>query len=272
MTLSLLALGCNQGDCASNLDSAVQKIDDLQHCRVLKTSSFLGTKPVGNVEGQFLNGALLVDTKLSSSEWMTALLEIEEEAGRDRQQSQQNRPLDLDILLFGQQVIDSEHLTVPHSRMSFRRFVLQPAHEIAPDLLHPIINCTIAELWNCVRLQRNVIAVLADPFDPNQETVVTDKHDSTTRHWLDATDQRTALRAIRQHIWQDDHWFVVVAKDFAQLNFLRGCIKLLIHSQNPTDATMTYRGPQWCLPKDQFSNMSLLKIKIETAIASLSGR
>jgi 2-amino-4-hydroxy-6-hydroxymethyldihydropteridine diphosphokinase len=115
---------------------------------VLATSRWRGTKPVGGPAGQseFLNGAALLGTSLTPQQLHAVLQQVEAAAGRTRESRWAPRTLDLDLLIYDDLVIDTPDLTLPHPRMSFRRFVLEPAAEIAPDVRHPTIGWTIQEL------------------------------------------------------------------------------------------------------------------------------
>jgi 2-amino-4-hydroxy-6-hydroxymethyldihydropteridine diphosphokinase len=94
----------------------------------------------------FLNCVVALETSKTPPQLMNAILRIEEEMGRKRVQKKGPRSIDIDILLFGDAVIDSEGLTIPHPAMHQRRFVLEPLAELAPDLRHPALNKTIREL------------------------------------------------------------------------------------------------------------------------------
>jgi 2-amino-4-hydroxy-6-hydroxymethyldihydropteridine diphosphokinase len=140
-----IALGSNVGDRESHLAFAVDRLRGLlTHLRV---SSFHDTIPVG-VEPQptFLNGAVVGETSLSARALLEALLAIERERGRQRPHEGAPRTLDLDLILFGEEVIDGPGLRVPHPRFRERLFVLEPLAEVAPDWVDPETGTTVAEL------------------------------------------------------------------------------------------------------------------------------
>lgn len=142
-----IALGSNMGDKKKYLDDAVEHLNDHKCCKVEKVSSYLVTKPYGNVEqDDFLNGCLCLKTILSCEELLDVLHEIELLAHRERIIHWGPRTLDLDILLFDDDIIDQEDLIVPHIEMHKRSFVLKPLCEIAPYKRHPILLKTIKEL------------------------------------------------------------------------------------------------------------------------------
>ena len=130
------------------LARAVELLGRLPQTRLVACSSYLPTAPVGGPPGQgeFLNAAATVETGLSAAQLHRALLEIEAQLGRQREQHWAARTLDLDLLLYDDLVLRTNDLTVPHPAMAYRRFVLEPAVEIAANWTHPIIGWTIAEL------------------------------------------------------------------------------------------------------------------------------
>jgi len=142
-----IALGSNLGDRAATLQSAIQQLWQLG--TVTAVSSFYETDPVGYLDQpQFLNAAALLETTLPPLELLESLLAIERAFGRHRSATVPKGPrtLDLDLLLYGDQVLDTPTLTLPHPAMHERRFVLAPLAEIAPHLRHPVLRRTMREL------------------------------------------------------------------------------------------------------------------------------
>lgn len=128
-----------------NLLEAVARIRRLGE--VVAVSSFYDTAPVGYVDQpRFLNGALLLETTLQPVALLHELLAIERAMGRVRTASKGPRVIDLDLLLYGPVVMETEELTLPHPEMAGRRFVLEPLAEIAPEMVHPVLGLTVTEM------------------------------------------------------------------------------------------------------------------------------
>ncbi len=143
-----IGIGSNLGDPYKNCIKAVEAIKDDPFCSLKAISPFYRTEPVG-VEGQnwFINAVLCINTRLSPSELIEALLEIEKRMGRTRSGARwESRIIDLDILLFGNEIINDKNLTIPHPRMHIRRFVMAPMADIAPELIHPVLGKSMSEI------------------------------------------------------------------------------------------------------------------------------
>lgn len=147
-TEAYIALGSNLGDRELNLLRAVAEIGRLPECRVTALSSFYETTPVGNVKQEhFYNAVLKLSTGLPPRILLTHLLRIETDCfKRTRTVFHGPRRMDLDLLLYGTEVISEENLIVPHPRLTERRFVLQPLCEIAPQLAHPVSGIAFEKL------------------------------------------------------------------------------------------------------------------------------
>src|SRR5208282_3305360 len=144
-SLAYLSLGSNVGDRATQLRSAVARLETSG--RVVAVSSVYETEPVEFTEQPwFLNCAIALETSLAPQQLMSAILDTEQQMGRVRRHSKGPRPIDIDILLFGNEIMDSQELTIPHTAIYQRRFVLEPMAEIAPEVVHPILEKTIREL------------------------------------------------------------------------------------------------------------------------------
>lgn len=144
-----LSLGSNLGDRAANLRTAIQNLQELG--QVTTTSSFYETEPVDVKEQPwFLNCAVKLETELMPKQLLKAVLALEERMGRRRKQAKGPRTIDIDILLFGNSIIESKELVVPHPRMHERRFVLEPMAEIAGDVRHPGLKKSMRELRDAI--------------------------------------------------------------------------------------------------------------------------
>ena len=141
-----IALGSNVGDRRAHLDFAVARLGPL--LAHLKVSRYYETEPIGIVGPQtpFLNAAAVGATTLTARQLLDALMAIEEARGRVRPHANAPRTLDLDLIVFGDAVIDEAALVVPHPRFRDRRFVLEPLAEIAPDLRDPVTGLSVARL------------------------------------------------------------------------------------------------------------------------------
>jgi len=141
-----LGLGSNLGNREKNLENAITEI--AKFATISKRSSIIETEPVGyRDQGMFLNMALEIFTPLSPLELIFRLQEIEHKMGRVREIKDGPRTIDLDILIYNQEVLRQKNLEIPHPRMSERMFVLSPLNEIAPELKHPTLNQTIKQLY-----------------------------------------------------------------------------------------------------------------------------
>lgn len=142
-----LGLGSNLGDKQAYLEQAVNALGEAKGCRVAKVSSYLVTEPYGGVEqDDFLNACLALDTLLSPQELLEQLHVIEQAAHRERLIHWGPRTLDLDILLYDDEILETEDLIIPHVEMHKREFVLKPLSEIAPYKRHPVYQKTVTEL------------------------------------------------------------------------------------------------------------------------------
>ncbi len=142
-----LALGSNLGDRAANLDFAVRRLKQARGIKNVVESERLDTEPYGGVaKGMFVNSAVMLDTYLTPQELLKIAMQIESDCGRVRVEHWGDRTLDIDILLYDDEVISSPTLIIPHPEMHLRRFVLEPLSAIAPYALHPLLNKRVSEL------------------------------------------------------------------------------------------------------------------------------
>lgn len=147
MSRAYLSLGANMGDRKDSLDEAHRRLNDSPGISVIKVSAYYETDPVGGPpQEKFLNAAMEIETTLSPEALLKRCLEVEAAMGRRRGVHWGPRVIDIDILIYDGQVIDSPTLKVPHPMMHLRRFVLEPLVELAPGLLHPPSGRTVSQL------------------------------------------------------------------------------------------------------------------------------
>lgn len=152
--IAYIGLGSNLGDRKGHLLSALGLLSETDGVRVVRTSAFFENPAVGGPPDSppFLNAVAQIETTLGSHALLQRLLELEQALGRDRRTKWAPRTIDLDILLFDNQIISSDELVVPHPLMHEREFVLRPLAEIAPDAVHPVLQMTVRGLLD--NLQR----------------------------------------------------------------------------------------------------------------------
>ncbi len=145
MVTVYLGLGSNLGERQENLDKVLDYLS--QRLKIIGVSSVYNTEPVGNPQQpRFLNMVCCVRTMLKPGELLILAKGIERKMGRQPGRPNSPRPIDIDILLYGSEVINSPDLVIPHPRLSRRAFVLVPLAELAPDLVHPQNKKSVKEL------------------------------------------------------------------------------------------------------------------------------
>ena len=161
MANCLIGLGSNLGDRGATLQRAVEQLRAIPKTQFLAASSFRETKPAGGSQAQavYLNAAATIETSLSPQQLLAELQRIENELGRVREERWGPRTIDLDLLLFDQVELETPELTLPHPRMSFRRFVLEPAAEIAGAMVYPINGWTIRWLLSHSKKSNRLISL-----------------------------------------------------------------------------------------------------------------
>jgi len=146
-TIAYLLLGGNLGDRRKNLELAIQLLNE-EAGKVILVSALYETAAWGKEDQpDFLNQAIALRTNLSALKLLDKALEIEQKLGRIRKEKWGERLIDIDLILFGNEVINMEgKLQIPHPHMQNRKFVMQPLAEIAPDIYHPVLGKTILEI------------------------------------------------------------------------------------------------------------------------------
>jgi 2-amino-4-hydroxy-6-hydroxymethyldihydropteridine diphosphokinase len=146
-TVAYIGIGSNMGDKISNCRRAMEEMDEWPGCKVTAGSLLYKTEPVGVADQDwYINCVAQLTTSLDPFQLINALLSIEHAMGRRRRLKWEARIIDLDILLFGQDIIRCHDLVIPHPLMHERRFVLEPLAGLAPDLMHPVLKVTIRRL------------------------------------------------------------------------------------------------------------------------------
>jgi 2-amino-4-hydroxy-6-hydroxymethyldihydropteridine diphosphokinase len=145
--LAFIGIGSNLGESVHNCDLAIRAMTADRRNRVVEVSPFYRTEPVGKKDqGWFVNAVAALETSRSPRELLEFIQTVEHEMGRGRKEKWGPRIIDLDILFYDDQIIRAEDLVVPHPRLHERRFILTPLNDIAPDLRHPLLNQSIAEI------------------------------------------------------------------------------------------------------------------------------
>lgn len=166
----LISFGSNLGESRQIINQALTRLEgriaDIQPLPPdFVVSEFYLTRPIGGPPDQpgFTNGAARLQTSLPPRTLMDLFQETEQEFGRSRRIRWDSRTLDLDLILYDNRIIDEPGIQVPHPRMSFRRFVLQPAIEIAWDMFHPVCQTTLAQLWMRLQEPGDGILLVVEP-------------------------------------------------------------------------------------------------------------
>ncbi|MEI8376762.1 MAG: 2-amino-4-hydroxy-6-hydroxymethyldihydropteridine diphosphokinase [Planctomycetota bacterium] len=240
MALSLIGLGSNLGDRSGLLEEALVRLHRHPNIEVARQSQYHETRPVGGLGAQsaYLNAAAVLHTSLSPEALLAELQRVEADLGRQRVEHWGPRTVDLDLLLYDTLTRVHPDLVIPHPRMAWRRFVLEPAAEVAPEMLHPGIGWTIARLldhlnqtpwylaiagpigvgksWLAGKIAEKIAArLLAEQFDPSRlEAFYRNPSGHAWQIELEFLEQRARQLALGQPEWtrQDrptvsDFWF-----------------------------------------------------------------
>ena len=144
---AFIGLGSNLGDREANIRQALQFLEQLPETTIVRGSSLYDTEPVGvSDQPNFLNGVVQIETHLAPRQLLWNLMLIERRLGRVRTQPWGPRVIDVDLLLYGDEVVDEDDLQVPHPLMTQRSFVMVPLVEIEPLLVHPVTNQTMLSI------------------------------------------------------------------------------------------------------------------------------
>ncbi len=160
MARVFISLGSNIGDRLANIQQAVSMLTMTEEIKIVKSSSFYETEPWGNENlSWFVNAAIAIDTELSPLDLLKVCQSVEKQLGRIRKDGEKwlDRVIDIDILMYDDKIISIENiLNIPHPYMHKRAFVLVPMLEVKSDLVHPIFNKTISELYDDLEYPEDV--------------------------------------------------------------------------------------------------------------------
>ena len=153
-----IGIGSNLGDRRANAVEAVKRIAELPTSRVVRASSLYESEPLGDAKTWFVNSVIEVETDLTSDVFLKRAKAIEEAMGRKRVKGKRwgSRIIDLDILLWNQEVVQKKNLKIPHPEMHKRRFVLLPLAELAPHVIHPQLGSSVSALLATVPDKKRV--------------------------------------------------------------------------------------------------------------------
>lgn len=141
-----IGVGSNLGNRQAYHQKALDLMAGLSRTSIVCCSSLYETEPIGEAKNWYVNSVVELETALSPQQLLSHLQKIELALGRKRTKKWASRTIDLDILLFDKQIVHEEQLQIPHPEMHRRRFVLLPLSELAPQLVHPLLGATVAEL------------------------------------------------------------------------------------------------------------------------------
>ena len=155
--IAYIGIGSNLGDKIAHCEKAISEILNVDRHRLVARSSLFNTRPIGYTDQDwFLNGVIKIETDLEPIDLFRMLKAIEIRLGREETFRGGPRVIDLDLLLFDDQRIETEELQVPHPRFHERQFVLIPLAEIYPNLIHPILKKTVGELLEEIKEDQGV--------------------------------------------------------------------------------------------------------------------
>ncbi len=157
MKVVYLGLGSNKGERISFIKKAISEIELLPCTEVFISGAIYETEPWGNIEqDDYLNTAIGIRTELKAEDLLKELKRIEKLIGRIEKRKWSEREIDIDLLFYGDEIIEKENMKVPHGQIENRRFVLVPMNEIAPELIHPVIKKSISQLLDSTSDKLNV--------------------------------------------------------------------------------------------------------------------
>lgn len=262
----LIGFGSNLGDLDAAFSKTKLSLAALAGIRDLIASSPRLTKPVvgpGNPDQpQYLNAVFRLKTNLEAAQLHSSLMELERTAGRDRSGRWKPRSLDLDLLLYGTKILQSDSLRIPHPRMSVRRFVLEPAVEIAGEMVHPVASISLSALLDRLNRSPNQLVWVTES-DPIAKQVM-----SGVKRQLQTAASKD-LKSTGSSKLEPSTWTVVQVVDMASFEKLQSTAKIVVWS-TPRPGGMDqarFAGPQIELIEKRLPTVEELNPKlIEDAI------
>jgi 2-amino-4-hydroxy-6-hydroxymethyldihydropteridine diphosphokinase len=147
MKRTFIGIGSNLGDRRRNCVEAVERLKELRGCELIRCSRWYLTSPVGKKDQDwFVNGVACLDADIPARDLLGRLLSVEADMGRVRKDRWGPRIVDLDLLLYGMDIVDEPDLKIPHPHMHLRRFVIEPLAEIDPGVIHPVFSKTVSQM------------------------------------------------------------------------------------------------------------------------------
>jgi len=161
MKRALIGIGSNLGDRRKHCAEAVERLKQIRGCEFIRCSRWYLTSPVGTQDQNwFVNGVACLDSEISARELLGRLLSIEAGMGRVRTEKWGPRVIDLDLLLYGMDILDESDLKVPHPYMHLRRFVLVPLAEVDPAVIHPVLARTASQILEELKEEGQEVTLL----------------------------------------------------------------------------------------------------------------
>lgn len=143
-----LGLGSNLGNRMQNMEVAVKFLSSDPNISISRLSRIRETKPYGKLDqADFLNQVIEIETKLSATELLTACQKVEGQLKRERLEKWGPRTIDIDILFYGNEIIEQEALRIPHPDLENRSFVMEPLNELSPDFVHPVLKKSVNQIY-----------------------------------------------------------------------------------------------------------------------------
>lgn len=156
-----LGLGSNIEDKLNYIISAVKKISKLKGTNILRSSSFYRTEPWGIIsQEEFINSIVEIESTLTPGKLFKEIKKIETDLGRKKRKKWHEREIDIDILFYNDEIINTRELTIPHPEIQNRKFVLIPMCELNPALVHPVLNSSLEDLLNNTKDNSKVKKIL----------------------------------------------------------------------------------------------------------------